>query len=119
MLSRLQEIVSYSGLSVRAFASSCGVSQATFDKQLRGRSQVSVETLQAVLASYPEISTEWLMRGSGNMLLDQTNADKDSSELINRLVDAIATLQATINNRNSQIAELNCIIANYKNQKKP
>lgn len=90
---RLNEIISYSGLSVRAFAIKCGLHQATIDKQIKGLRSVSVETLVGVLQAYPEISAEWLMRGTGSMMTPQGY----SSIGIARINELIATLANATN----------------------
>lgn len=104
-LQRLKEVLAYSGLSVRAFANKCGVSQPTLDKQLKGLRGISIETIISVLYAFPEISAEWLMRGNGDMII---KAKPNSAELerINKLVGAIATLQDSINLKDERIATL-------------
>lgn len=101
ILQRVKEILSYSGCSVRAFSIKCGISQPTLDKQIKGLRAISLETILNILYAFPEISTEWLMRGVGSML----KIDKESDR-INKLVDTIATLQDTINLKNETIAIL-------------
>lgn len=105
MLQRLKDVLAYSGLSVRAFAIKCGVSQPTLDKQFKGLRGISIETMMSVLYAFPEISAEWLMRGVGDMII---NHQPNSAEIdrINKLVDTIATLQETINLKNEAIAQL-------------
>lgn len=105
-LQRLKDVLVYSSLSVRAFAIKCGISQPTLDKQIKGLRSISIETLMSVLYAFPEISAEWLMRGSGDMI---RKSQQNSAELerINKLVDTIATLQDTINLKNATIASLN------------
>ena len=104
-LQRLKDVLVYSSLSVRAFAIKCGISQPTLDKQIKGLRSISIETLMSVLYAFPEISAEWLMRGSGDMI---RRSQPNSAELerINKLVDTIATLQDTINLKNETIASL-------------
>lgn len=95
IVDRLQEILKYSNLSVRAFAIKCGISQTTLDKQIKGLRSISIETVMSVLYAFPEVSAEWLMRGNGEMLIKQ---DDNSVELarINGLVDTITTLNEAI-----------------------
>ena len=80
-LQRLKEILGYSGLSVRAFAIKCRISQPTLDKQLKGLRGISIETIMSVLSTFPEISSEWLMRGNGEMII---GAKSNSAEQIGR-----------------------------------
>ncbi|MDE6130790.1 MAG: helix-turn-helix domain-containing protein, partial [Muribaculaceae bacterium] len=65
---RFNDIIAYTKLSVRAFANKCEISQATLDKQIKGLRSISIETVQSVLNTFPEISAEWLLRGEGEML---------------------------------------------------
>lgn len=69
ILTRLKEIITFYGLSVRAFAIKCGIAQKTLDNQLKGLRAISLETVISVLQTYPEVSAEWLTRGEGVMLI--------------------------------------------------
>ncbi len=104
-LQRLKEVLAYSGLSVRAFAIKCGVSQPTLDKQLKGLRGISIETIMSVLYAFPDISAEWLMRGVGEMIISKR---PNTAELdrINKLVNTIATLQDTIDAKSNTISNL-------------
>lgn len=117
ILSRLQEIIRYTGLSVRAFSIKCAINQPTLDKQLKGLRKISIETIMGVLYSMPDISAEWLMRGNGQML---NNAESQNVELerISKLVDTITTLQEAINTKNETISALNERIKQLENQLK-
>lgn len=97
MISRIKEIIAYSGLSDRAFAIKCGVAQNTLNRQLNGVRELSLVTVNAILSTFEDISTEWLLRGKGEMLISESIKKDESTERITRLVDTIATLQGTIN----------------------
>ena len=97
MISRIKEIIAYSGLSDRAFAIKCGVAQNTINRQLNGVRELSLVTVNAILGTFEDISTEWLLRGKGEMLISEAIKKDESTERITRLVDTIATLQGTIN----------------------
>lgn len=101
IVERLQAVLKYSGSSVRALAQRCSLKQQTLDKHIKGISEPSANTLVAIATAFPEISTDWLLLGSGSML----RADKES-ERINSLIDTIATLQDTINAKSDSIAFL-------------
>ena len=97
MTSRIKEIIAYSGLSDRAFAIKCGVAQNTLNRQLNGVRELSLVTVNAILNTFEDISTEWVLRGKGEMLISESIKKDESTERITRLVDTIATLQGTIN----------------------
>lgn len=100
---RLQQIATYSQLSVRALAVKCGLKQQTLDKHVKGLAEPSATTLTAIASAFPEISTDWLLLGIGSML---RTANKDT-ERLDTLVDTITTLQEVINIKNDTIAALN------------
>ena len=97
MISRIKEIITYSGLSDRAFALRCGLAQNTPNRQLNGVRELSLSTVNAILNTFTDISSEWLLRGKGQMLLSEVNNDAQNIERVTRLADTIANLQGTIN----------------------
>ena len=84
-------------MSNRAFAIKCGLKDNTFINQLNGVREVSLNTINAILLSFEDISAEWLLRGKGQMLLSEVNNDAQNIERVTRLADTIANLQGTIN----------------------
>lgn len=97
MISRIKEIITYSGLSDRAFALRCGLAQNTLNRQLNGVRELSLSTVNAILNTFTDISSEWLLRGKGQMLLSEVNNDAQNIERVTRLADTIANFQGTIN----------------------
>ena len=97
MISRIKEIIAYYSLSNRSFAIKCGLKDNTFINQLNGVREVSLNTINAILLSFEDISAEWLLRGKGQMLLSEVNNDAQNIERVTRLADTIANLQGTIN----------------------
>ena len=92
MISRIKEIITYYSLSNRAFAIKCGLKDNTFINQLNGVREVSLNTINAILLSFEDISAEWLLRGKGQMLLSEVNNDAQNIERVTRLADTIATI---------------------------
>lgn len=114
MIERLRAIISFYGLSDRAFAIKCGLKQPTLDKQLKGLRAISMETIVAILNTFGDISAEWLMRGVGEMMIKP--APPTDLDRISTLVDTIATLQETINEKNKTINILSEQNQQLKNQ---
>lgn len=103
MIDRIKTIISHYKLTDRAFALKCGIKQNTLSRQLSGVSDISMPTVLSVLEQFDDLSSEWLLKGRGEMLISD-NAKKDASiERIERLVDTIATLQDAINEKTRTI----------------
>lgn len=102
MIERTKEIIAYSGLSDRAFAIKCGLAQNTLSRQLNGVRELSLATVNAILTTFENISSEWLLRGKGTMLLSEIAPDPNV-ERMNRLVDTITTLQGALNEKEKAV----------------
>ncbi len=103
MIDRIKDIIKFSGLSDRAFALKCGINQPTLFNQLKGIRAISLDTVLSIYKTFPDVSTNWLLLGEGDMLKSQSR----ETERINKLVDTIATLQESINTKSETIALLN------------
>lgn len=96
MIDRIKAIIIHYKFTDRAFALQCGIKQNTLSRQLSGVSEISTSTILSILDKFEDISSEWLLRGKGSMLLSEIKPDLNV-ERMERLVDTIATLQGTIN----------------------
>lgn len=105
MISRIKELIEYSGLSTRAFALKCGIKDNTFSNQLNGVRDVSLNTITSILLTFENISAEWLMRGKGEMLLT-SEQPTEAKDRMNKLIDTITFQQDTIKNLQARIKEL-------------
>jgi len=96
---RVNEFREKEGLSIRAFALKIGMLQETLNKQLKedGRG-VSISTIVLILAAYPDLSAEWLLRGEGEMEKGEWKVTQyipvQDNELVNALQSHIKDLQA-------------------------
>lgn len=68
MIDRIKRVIDYSQLSASAFADTIGISRSGMTHLLTGRNQPSLDVARKILAKYPEVSTEWLIMGMGEML---------------------------------------------------
>ena len=79
MIDRIREVINYSQLSAAAFADNIGISRSGLTHLLTGRNQPSLDVAKKILAKYPEISTEWLIMGMGEMMRPGTEATPEVS----------------------------------------
>lgn len=102
MEEKIKAIIAYSGLNDAAFSKKIGVQPMTLWRQLNGQRKVSLETVLSIINEFPEIDCNWLLRGTGTMLMDNTAQEKK----IGNLIDVIAMQQETINNLKEKIKTL-------------
>lgn len=116
VLHRINEFREYSAISKSTLAASIGVEQTTLNNQLIGKRGLSLDTVIALLSSFPELSSEWLLRDRGDMFLKKYDGSLEASavrqaERIEKLIGTIETLQDSIDLKNKTIASLNARIA--------
>lgn len=58
-----------------SFSKAIGINQVTFNKYIRGRIP-SLEAIDAILSTFPDVSAEWLLRGEGKMYKSEMAEDE-------------------------------------------
>ncbi len=104
MITRIKEVIAKSGKTDSGFAKQIGLQQVSLWRQLNGERKLSLETVMAVINSFPEIDCNWLLRGDGSMLIGEDKAAQDKR--IEKLVDVIAMQQEVIQNLQDKIKQL-------------
>ena len=67
MLERILLIIKSKNLTASKFADEIGVQRSGISHILSGRNKPSLELIQKILSHFPDIRTEWLMNGTGQM----------------------------------------------------
>lgn len=68
MKDRIKKIQEYSGLSLGVFASRTGIKSASLSHILNGRNNPSLDVVMKIHETFPEVSWEWMLYGTGSML---------------------------------------------------
>lgn len=114
---RIQEILSNEKTTVNFLATSSGKNQAKLRNQIMVSTAISLDTILLVLEKFPHISAEWLLRGSGDMLISQpqhethTRDIRDDSEIVATLKETIAAQKIAIEALMDQVKVLKGDIA--------
>lgn len=79
---RVQQVFAECKITVNRFAILSGLNQKTINDQINGTAKIGAVTLSALLAYRPDLSAEWLLRGTGDMLISnkpmEINIDNSS-----------------------------------------
>ena len=70
-VSRIKEFIDFKGLSVRKFEETVGFSNGAFATQYKNNKSIGSDKIENILYSFPELNTEWLLTGKGDMLKDE------------------------------------------------
>ncbi len=78
MNERLIKLMQYFELSPSLFADEIGVKRPAISHIISGRNKPGVDLLQKVLKRFPEVSTDWLLMGTGSMVHHSNNSHSAS-----------------------------------------
>jgi len=67
MKERLQKLMLTEKITPARFAEVIGVQRSSISHMLSGRNKPSYDVIHSILAKFPNINSEWLLMGSGDM----------------------------------------------------
>lgn len=106
VLERIKQYIDNKGITIAAFERSVGMSNASFGKSLKSNGGIGSDKLENILKVYPDLSSEWLLRGEGEMLRQTaTEADKPVPPE-SALLTILREKDATIERLNREIGRL-------------
>lgn len=74
MKDRIRQIQDREGMSQKDFAAAIGISQASLSSIYNGRTLPTNRHVEAIHKRFPEISTNWMMFGEGEMLSGEASS---------------------------------------------
>jgi hypothetical protein len=94
ILNRLGDYLLYKNLSFNKFEKSLSVSHGSISNAFKRQKNIGSNVIENILNTYPEISAEWLLRGTGEMLNSNdlttfTKRDLLDKELNDKLIQQV------------------------------
>lgn len=78
---RLEELLLHLKMSYNKFAKEIGLKDNVKVYHIKnGRNEISADLANAITATFPQISYQWLLTGNGEMLVQNTPEDEDDEE---------------------------------------
>lgn len=68
---RIRQALSEVGTNPTQLSKRFGVNQKTLNSQINGETTLSASTILLVLEAIPDLSAEWLLRGTGSMMVGE------------------------------------------------
>ncbi len=93
MKDRIRQIMESQHMTQQVFADYIGQSPATLSSIFNGRTRPTLNIVEAIKKKIPNISTDWLMFGSGEMYLPDQNPENGVHEKVDHGSDGISTNQ--------------------------
>ncbi len=120
MIDRFQKIMEYAGVSPKRFAEILGIERSNVSHIMSGRNNPSLAVVQKILKNFPDISSDWLLFGDGNMLKANatgvnasvnanTDAPNAAAPAINANAAAAPTTNAALDNTNVSASQVEAV----------
>lgn len=95
---RIKAVIDKKSTSVYSFSREVGIKQTTISDYLNNGKTPSWAVIRGIIATYSDISVEWLLRGKGPMFISDIPTDSDTDEVLD--------LKAEITRLRAELAEL-------------
>ena len=79
MKDRIRKVMESQHMTQQNFAQFIGVSTAALSSIFNGRTKATLNTVEAIRSKLPDINIEWLIFGTGDMFLHDTDHQTDAS----------------------------------------
>ena len=86
MKSRLKKWMEHKNLISSELADNIGVNRATISHILSGRNNPSIDILQRLLNTYPDLNSNWLITGIGYMSIKSAHKEEKRSRKLSKIV---------------------------------
>ena len=86
MYVRIKKWIEYKGLKASNFADKIGVNRATVSHILSGRNKPSIDFIEKMIRSFPDLNIDWLMIGAGFMKKSDDSKEFHQVKKINKIV---------------------------------
>lgn len=81
MKDRIKKIIDHYMLSSAKFAEVLGVQRSNVSHILSGRNKPSLDFVQKILQNYPQLKSDWLLFGKGNMFASGMPKNEEKEEV--------------------------------------
>lgn len=106
ILERIKQYIDSKGISVAAFERSIGMANASFGKSLKNRGAIGTDKLENILIIYPDISPMWLLKGIGEMLLQDGDIPQKHETTPTYLLDMLSQKDNIIREQAEELGQL-------------
>lgn len=113
---RISLIFSNFATNINKFSDGDKALRNRLTRQINNDAAITIDTINIILETYPEVSAEWLLRGEGEMILsdnlppiigDESDNDLSVQARLTQSLGKIDTLTQTIEALKNEIAKLN------------
>jgi hypothetical protein len=128
VLKRIKIVADREGMSVSAFEATIGASKGVFTRALANGTDIQSKWLISLVEKYPQYSSEWLLKGEGEMLKPVSVAKEEeeayltpelegiSNSVIYALKQVVSSQNITIKSQEKTIMSLERLLSSLERE---
>ncbi len=94
LLKRIDDFIQHLGISYNKFENTVGASRGGVSAAIRMNRNIGVNIIENILQKYPQLNSEWLLRGEGEMLKISDDRLHEPNETYLLRTDKVTDMQA-------------------------
>lgn len=106
MINRLKQYIEFKGMTIAQFERALGLSNGALAKAIRNNTAIGSDKLENILMAHPDISPMWLLKGQGEMLLQEGAVPTKQETAPSYLLDMLTQKDNTIREQAKEIGRL-------------
>lgn len=109
IIERIRQFAESQYDSMREFERDSGVTQGVFSKSFKNSTEIRTDSVESFAESFPQVSAEWLLRGTGEMLIQSEDSMMKNPTLdfvIRHMAREHEKLQAKFDNLEAEYKEV-------------
>jgi Plasmid maintenance system antidote protein len=88
LVSRIQRIIDFYGLTVSAFADQIGVQRSSISHLLSGRNKPSLDFVLKLAQTFPDVNLYWLLKGEGDFPANNNQVESSEVKQVEPVLDS-------------------------------
>ena len=86
MIDRINELIEFLGFSQTQFADTIGINRSILSHIMKGRNKPSLEVVNRILETFPQVSPDWLLWGKGSSVREENLASSGDGRSLQVIV---------------------------------
>lgn len=103
MIDRIKQFIESQGISISAFEQKIGASDGMIRRAIKNKTDIQSKWLVLMSDNYPDLNTEWLITGTGDMIKKQTT--KGNSNISSVMGDGNKNINMSVGSKHYEDKE--------------
>lgn len=111
---RISTILKNKSITINALSKEINIPQVTLNKQINGDTSISANTILVLLDYFKDVSSEWLLRGEGEMIKSDKHCNREDEAYIQKIESLYDSAEKLLKDKYDEIMKRDMEIMQLK-----